>query len=481
MRYPSDIHREVHQRLRTPAASYPLRILLAISGGADSIALAIVLQDLSVTYPLELYLAHFNHQLRGAESDADEDFVRQFAAHHKLPLRVMRQATQPLATASSQNLEATARQLRYDFLAATAQEIAATLVATAHNLNDQAETLLLRLLRGSGRQGLTGMAAYRPLTPGANINLVRPLLKVSRARIEAFLSQRGIAYCQDASNTDPQFTRNRLRQEVLPLLATFNPNIVTTLARTADILQQDFSPLLPLAQPRGYLELAIAPLQQASPGTRYHHLRNAINEVQGHLRRITQQHLIAIENLLLPGKSGKYLELPQGLIVRREFDKLIIATSLTINGTRLASNNCINNQTITPILALGESQTIGNLLIAFLPLPGIESSPEHHDRITNLTQGLAPNYYAVVDQQLTGDKLQIRYRQPGDRYCPNGHQKPQKLKKLWQQYRIPNSARDDWPILTTAAGALVWLPGLPLAQDVSPNATTTHFAIILAK
>jgi tRNA(Ile)-lysidine synthase len=522
MHYPSDIHREVHQFLRTYCPTFPLRILLGISGGADSVALAMVLHELSTDHLLEieLHLAHFNHQLRGAASDADEDFVQQFAAHYKLPLQVMRQPTQTLATTTNQNLEALARQLRYDFFALTAQKICATAVATAHNLNDQAETFLLRLLRGSGRQGLTAIAPYRPLFPGTTIKLLRPLLKVSRTSIETFLAQRQINYCHDQSNLNLKYARNRLRHEVLPLLATFNPNIVTTLARTADILQQDFSPLLPSAQPQSYLELPIIPLQQATAAVRYQQLRQAINKVQGHLRRITHQHLMAIEHLLLPGKSGKQLALPQGLIVKREFEKLIIwktttafdrfpsLTDKAAAGSSNLSNSNITNLTVskknfvkpkqllTYDLALGESQIVGALSIAFLPLQlqsemtnqtmpfqTLNNVPVdlYQQAVHRLAADLPKNYYAVVDQQITGNKLQIRFRQPGDRYHPGGHQKPQKLKQLWQEYRIPHSTRDSWPVITTIAGDIIWLPGLPLATEVIPNATTTHFAIILAK
>lgn len=200
--------------------------VVAVSGGADSVALLRALA--ADARPGELVVAHLNHQLRGAEGDADAAFVAGLLPEfpHRTAVIDVR------ATAAGDNLEATARRARYDFLASIAGAAGAGWVATGHTLDDQAETVLHRLIRGSGLRGLRGIAAARELVPG--IRLVRPLLTVSRADVIAYLQALGQPWREDTTNRDPAFTRNRIRQELLPLLRTFNPAIADVLGRLAN-------------------------------------------------------------------------------------------------------------------------------------------------------------------------------------------------------------------------------------------------------
>jgi tRNA(Ile)-lysidine synthase len=197
--------------------------VLAVSGGADSVALLRAL----ASGPGDLVIAHLNHRLREADSDADADFVAGLCPH--VPHRI--EAIDIRAAAAGENLEAVARKLRYDFLVRAARETRATWVATAHTLDDQAETVLHRLIRGAGLRGLRGIAERRELAPG--VLLIRPMLTVSRIEVIAYLREIGQAWRKDATNQDPAFTRNRIRHELLPLLRTFNPAIAQSLARTA--------------------------------------------------------------------------------------------------------------------------------------------------------------------------------------------------------------------------------------------------------
>jgi tRNA(Ile)-lysidine synthase len=198
----------------------------AISGGADSVALLRALHAAGAA-PL---VAHLNHQLRGADSDADEAFVRALATGLGLPVRCERLDVR--GQAAGANLEAAARRLRYDWLAAVARDIGAAWVATGHTADDQAETVLHHLLRGTGLRGLAGMPPARELAPG--VLLVRPLLTVRRAEVLAYLADLGQPFRQDASNDDRGYTRNRLRHELLPQLAAdYNPAVAEVLARLA--------------------------------------------------------------------------------------------------------------------------------------------------------------------------------------------------------------------------------------------------------
>jgi tRNA(Ile)-lysidine synthase len=219
---------------RLERASGP--VVVALSGGPDSVALFLALREV---IPGPLVLAHLNHQLRGADSDADEAFVRDLhgawraAGDQKLTLHCERREVALLARSRGENLESAARRIRYGWLLEVAQEHGCPWVATGHTADDQAETVLHRLLRGTGLKGLRGIAPRRPLAP--EVEVVRPLLRVRRAEVLAFLVARGQAFRQDSSNTDLRFTRNRLRHELLPhLAARYNPAVVEVLCRLAE-------------------------------------------------------------------------------------------------------------------------------------------------------------------------------------------------------------------------------------------------------
>lgn len=201
--------------------------VVAVSGGADSVAL---LRALAACGFMPLSVAHVNHQLRGAESDADEAFVRELAAALGVPCRVKSVDVAALGG----NVESTARRVRYEFFAEVVAEAGATWVATGHTADDQAETVLHRLVRGTGIQGLRGIAACG-IASGAKPQaaIIRPLLTVTRAEILVYLTELGQPFREDSSNADPRFTRNRIRHELLPLLRTFNPEVVSLLARLA--------------------------------------------------------------------------------------------------------------------------------------------------------------------------------------------------------------------------------------------------------
>lgn len=214
-------------------------VVVAVSGGADSVALLRALVEArDVAAPVPLLIAHLNHQLRGEESNRDEEFVASLrdqlvsAGRPHVSLAQARLDVAGLARAESENLEAVARRERYRWLAEVARTNSARWIATGHTANDQAETVLHRLMRGTGLRGLRGIACRRPLGPG--VSVVRPLLQATRAEILDYLHGLSQPYREDASNRDPRFTRNRIRHDLLPQLARdYNPAIVDVLARLA--------------------------------------------------------------------------------------------------------------------------------------------------------------------------------------------------------------------------------------------------------
>ena len=202
--------------------------VLAVSGGADSVAMRRAFRELS--WPGGIAIAHFNHHLRGKESEADAGFVAGLAAGDAFHLGEADVRAESLA--AGENLEAAARRLRYEFLTRAARETGACWVATAHTADDQAETVLHRMIRGSGIRGLRGIAPVRPLAEG--IRLVRPMLGLTRIDVLDYLRLTGQSWREDASNQDPAHPRNRIRHELIPLLRTFNPQLGEALNRLAD-------------------------------------------------------------------------------------------------------------------------------------------------------------------------------------------------------------------------------------------------------
>jgi len=213
-----------------PADWREMTVLVAVSGGADSVALARALAALRGASRGRLIVAHLNHQLRGEEAAADERFVLELSRRLELPCEVRREPVAGRAALAGDGLEAAARAARYQFFRETAERLGARHVATAHTADDQAETILHRALRGTGLNGLAGMRRVRPL--GSAATIIRPLLGVRRAEVLDYLDERGQPYRDDSTNSDPRFTRNRLRHNLLPRLASdFNPQVVDALLR----------------------------------------------------------------------------------------------------------------------------------------------------------------------------------------------------------------------------------------------------------
>ena len=298
---------------------------VGVSGGADSIALA---DALSRTHQGPVSVAHLNHLLRGDESDADAAFVESFARGLDLELVSERVDVASKARSSNRNLEAVAREIRYDFLARAAASSGARIVCTAHTRDDQLETIVMRLLRGTGAEGLRGIHAQRELDGG--IDLVRPLLDVSRAEVLDHCEQRGLEFRSDSSNRDLDLTRNRIRLELLPQLRSFNPRLDEALLRMSSLIAIDDEKLTSEAE--AVLEGALAedyslklePLSRSHIAIRRRVLRIWLKKTRGSLQRIDGVHLGSLEKLMLEGENGKRIELPGGLVVVKKHQSLVV-------------------------------------------------------------------------------------------------------------------------------------------------------------
>lgn len=316
-------------------------IVVAVSGGADSCALLLALDELIKREKLRLTLlvAHLDHGLR-QDSRKDAEWVSALAKSLGFEVVISRanlktrprKREQTGAGKSETNLEQAARNARYQFLHKTASKSHSNFVLTAHTLDDQAETILMRLLRGSSAEGLSGTSPERPLAPGSDVKLVRPLISwARRADTENYCISRKIDFRVDEMNDDESFSRVRVRKQLLPLMKSFNNRIVEALGRTATLLNEDAMALSDAA--RQLLDLAsrapgensetnlsrlnVDVLSQAPPALRRRALREWISRTRGDLRRIEMIHLVAVEKLLNGVKGGRIAELPGGMKVTR--------------------------------------------------------------------------------------------------------------------------------------------------------------------
>lgn len=339
-------------RRLAPGPATGERVVLAVSGGADSCALLLAVDELikSGRLALQITVAHLDHGLRGAAGAADARWVESLARELGVEIEVGRASVDQSARAARDNLEQAARRERYEFLARVARECCARAVLTGHTLDDQAETVLLALLRGSGADGLGGMRPVRSLDEtDESVLLVRPLLGwARRAETEEYCRSRGVCVRMDEMNADERFARVRVRRKLLPLLQTFNARVVESLARTAELLRDDGDALdvqaaklldeastrananelkanvkSTLDMPAAPSSLRIEVLLRADLSVRRRALRQWIRRGRGSLRRVDLVHVQAIENLLKGERGGRVAELPGGCKIERRRGVLI--------------------------------------------------------------------------------------------------------------------------------------------------------------
>jgi tRNA(Ile)-lysidine synthase len=417
-------------------------VLVAVSGGADSVALLLCLRDLASLLDLKLTVAHLNHQLRGAAADEDQEFVRRLSADLDLPLITDAVDVRARAIAGRENLESCARTARYDFLRASAGAAGAGRIATGHSLNDQAETIFLRLLRGCGPGGLEGI---QPVREG---RIIRPLIECSRARILEFLAERKAAWREDTTNRDMRLRRNRIRHELIPYLEQhFNPRLIAALTREAGLAHAAHGFLEEHAHAAwrrlrqtvpGGVALPAAGLIELHPALRPAVARLALEEALGSLQGIGSVHIRQILRLCAPRQSGRRIMLPGGAAACRNPDLLELSRQGPAAAPRFEYS-----------LAWPGSRTVPEVQMQFIA--SIHLAAEA-DRGTPTCAFLDPDALPPV--------LTIRPRRPGDRYGGKGHRK---LKKLLQNARMPAALRAGLPLVADG-DTVIWAPGLPPAK-----------------
>lgn len=448
------LHRAVAAITRYNMFARSARVGIAVSGGADSLCLLHLLSELAPEWDLALTVLHLDHGLRGEESRCDAEFVREQAQRLGWPALVREVKLSPEG-----NLEQQAREARLEFFRSAMQERRLDCVATGHTRSDQAETVLFRFLRGSGTAGLAG------IHPATKERVVRPLIELSRADVEQYLRSRNISWRDDSTNATLHFARNRIRHELLPLLEReWNPAIRETLAQTAAWAQAeeayweaeiDRVAAERLTTERGFVFINGRALAGLPLAVARRLIRRAIERAKGDLRGIDFGHVEAVLALAAGGEGHGRVQAP-GLDVLRSFEWLRFG-------------------------ALGSYGQVDRAYSVEASVPGIVRADGAQVEISlelvekSATCDPLPYVYnrevGCLDWGSLSGRIVLRNWRPGDQYQPIGRSRREKIKTLFQEFRIPIWERRHWPVLTDG-GSIVWARRFGPAANCAANSSS---------
>jgi tRNA(Ile)-lysidine synthase len=427
-------------------------ILLALSGGADSVALFHALIALRERFGYRLAAAHFNHHLRGDESYRDQAFVCDLCARAQIELVVGH-----AEDLGGCNLEERARELRYRFLHSAADRIGASHIALAHHADDQAETVLIRLLRGTGVAGLGAMAE-------ASGRLIRPMLSLGRGEIIDYLSAIGARFVTDSTNRSPAILRNRLRAELIPMLERdYAPQFGRRLGELADEMRSldDFVSAAAEAEldrsPGAALSIDIARFATLHPALAAAVIRALVRRQTGTLRRLTRAHVEAMRRLCLDGPPNGTINLPSGWRAERQYGRLQLRNSAPPRPAEFLIPIESDSTTIAPGLVF-EGSVIG---VSEAAMP-------------------ATPFEALFDTGQVRCGLAARSFVPGDRIHPLGMAGTRKVKDVFIDHKVPRSRRAALPIVV-AGDEVVWIPGLIRGAAALVTDRTTTVVRLVAR
>lgn len=447
------VHRVAEIITRYSMALPGARLGVGVSGGADSVALLHILHRLGVPTAV----LHVNHGLRGAESDGDEAFVRELARRLRVPFFVERNSP------GEGNVEEQARNQRRRFFQEKSRDLGLSAVALGHTRSDQAETVLFRFLRGSGTAGLAGMPYFSP------DRLFRPLLTTSRNEVREWAAAEGIEWREDSSNGDASYVRNRLRLQTLPDLAErYNPKLEEVVAATAEVARDEeeyWASLVGDVSERFVerTQLGIsAPahwLDELRPALARRVLRHLIRELRGDLRSIDIQHVEAVRRLCL-SRQGHDRTMAPGLDAVRSFDTLLLTRPGTLNQPRTYEVEApVGREVVLPYgagtISVSPGKSESHFCVNFKKDPYFQTESVDVD-LGALTSGglLRP--------------LMVRSWEPGDEITRPGHDRPEKVKTLFQEFRILLWERKHWPLLVCGK-AVIWARQFGCAAEFQVN------------
>ncbi|MBI4228083.1 MAG: tRNA lysidine(34) synthetase TilS [Deltaproteobacteria bacterium] len=410
-------------------------VVVGVSGGSDSLGLLHILTELK-DYRLKLIVAHLNHGIRGGESKRDAEYVRKLADKLGLPFELRETNVIEFKKSTNLSLEEAARELRYEFLREVLNKYNATKIATGHTLDDQAETVLMRFIRGSGLLGLSGI-------PAVNDNVIRPLIEIRKSEIEEYLRSKGIGWMEDSSNKMKVFLRNRIRNELIPQLVKYNPKIKETLARTGYIVgvQEDyirteakkhFNKLF-YSSRDGELVGRLRYFNVLSMAMKYALLRLAIENLKGDLKRISLTHVVSVNELLDSREPSGEVYLPGEIVVAKGYGLFLVTKKTQLRRSF--------------------SYTVDSAGLHKFP------QTEFEIQIKKVNSLKSDNYLGCFDTKSVEFPIEVRNFNKGDRFIPYGMNDYKSLKNYFIDEKIPQFLRYRIPIFL-CKGEVMWIGGM---------------------
>jgi tRNA(Ile)-lysidine synthase len=423
-------------------------VVAAVSGGPDSVAMFYALLELREPLGFELAACHLDHGFRGPDSAADAEFVARMCAAEGVRCEVSRRDVPALMKRWGVGAEEAGRRARYEFYEEIASKLGATRVALGHTMDDQAETVLMRLLRGSGSEGLGGIPPVRDI-------YIRPLLFVSRRDVEAYCAGRGLATRTDATNLEPRYFRNQIRLQAIPFLERWNPRIRETLAAMSDMLRDDAAYMeaaakeamdgLVAARDGGFV-IDLAGFMRTHAALRRRLVRIVSDEVLGRSGTLGHSHVEAVLDLAGTGRTGAVLHLPGGLVARKEAGGVI---AFEIGPS---SGMC------RPAVSLPRAVRVPGRTV--LPEMGmcIEAEVIPRDELHHPAEANRDPRVAYVDFGLLAEPITVRSRADGDFFYPLGLGGKKKVGDFLTSAKVPIEERSRVPIVL-AGDDIVWVGG----------------------
>ncbi|MEW6546751.1 MAG: tRNA lysidine(34) synthetase TilS [Bacillota bacterium] len=462
-------------------------VVVAVSGGADSVALLHLLWRMAGRLGLRLHVGHLNHLLRGGQAEEDARFVAELAGFLGIPCTVGREDVAARAASARVGLEEAGREARYDFLRRLAAEVGARRIALGHTRDDQAETVLMRLLRGTGIEGLAGIPPVRG-------PIVRPLLTVGHAELEEYCREQGLTWRLDPYNFDPGYLRNRVRHRLLPCLEEVaGAGVRERLAELAEALRSDVEwlreveeqTLARVATRRGdSVVLDAARLEALSPALRGRLVRRAVHMVKQPGRQLGLAHVQAVLDLLArrtpAGEGAPEVHLPGGVVAWVASDGLVIEPAV-------AERQSTGAGPVGGVTRRGKRERPVGYQYA-LPVPGFVEVPEAglilHAHVLHdpAAQGAEPGRLArraMLDYNKTGAQLLVRSWRPGDRFVPLGMESPKKLHDFFVDEKVPRVQRQRIP-LVLSGDEIIWVVGYRIDHRYRVTPATRDILVLEA-
>lgn len=436
-------------------------VVVGVSGGVDSLVLLHLLHHLQTRLDCHLHVATLNHGLRGQAGADDAHYVEELARSWGLPVT----RGQVTVTPTREGIEAAARTARYDFLASVARQIGATHLAVGHHAGDQAETVLMRLLRGASLQGIRAMTWTAPVPADSDLTLIRPLLDVSRDQIELYAQFHGLQPREDATNTDATLLRNRIRHEILPFLTSLNPQLPRTLLHLADsaavdddYLQRELERIIQRAGTLGQGRVSLSRLafRDLHPALQRRWVSWAAKTLSS--SESGYDHITAAVDLARRANTGAVALLPGGLRLRLDYDTVVVEHT-----------NAPPSLPDQPLLPPGTELT--------LTVPDVITLPSSHWQLA-ISASFSPD--AVQINIPDSAILTLRTRRPGDHFAPPGLNGRTRSIKDWMiDHKIPRALRDHIPLLVVneqIAAIIAWPQIIIAANDLNGSSVSVYFS-----